>query len=92
MRRGNSIFINTFLDLPQHVSAGHCHHQGVMVCSEATQAFCIVDLYGLRPVQSGQLSRDVTKRVQWIRFLQEPNPLYTPGKDEKYTEMDRNAF
>jgi hypothetical protein len=29
-------FINTFLDLPQHVSASHCRHQGVVVTSEAT--------------------------------------------------------
>jgi hypothetical protein len=33
-----------------------------MVSSEATQAVCIVDAYALLPVQSGQLSRDVTKR------------------------------
>jgi hypothetical protein len=47
MHRGSSrIFINTFLDLPQHVSASYCHHQGVVVSSEATQAVCIV--YGLR--------------------------------------------
>jgi hypothetical protein len=50
MRRGSSsIFINAFLDLPQHVSASHCHHQGVVVSSEATQAVWIVDVYGLRP-------------------------------------------
>jgi hypothetical protein len=30
-------FINAFQDLPQHVSASHCHHQGVVVSSEATQ-------------------------------------------------------
>jgi hypothetical protein len=30
--------INEFLDLPQHVSASHCHHHGVVVTSEATQA------------------------------------------------------
>jgi hypothetical protein len=66
MRRGNgSILINAFLDLPQHVSASHCHHQGVAVSSAVTQAVYIVELYGLRPVQSGQLSRDVIKRVQW---------------------------
>jgi hypothetical protein len=64
IRRGSSsIFINAFMDLPQHVLASHCPHQGVVVSSEATQAVCIVDVYGLRPVQSGQLSRDVTKRV-----------------------------
>jgi hypothetical protein len=56
MRRGSSnIFINEFLDLPQHVPASHCHHQGVVVSSEATQAVCIVGVYGLRPVQIGQL-------------------------------------
>jgi hypothetical protein len=64
MRRGSSsIFINAFLDLPQHVLASHCHHQRVVVSSEATQPVRIVDVYGLRPVQSGQLSRDVTERV-----------------------------
>jgi hypothetical protein len=69
MRQGSSsIFINAILDLPQHVSTRHCHHQGVVVSSEATQAVCIVDVYGLRPVQSGQLSRDVTKRVQWVQL------------------------
>jgi hypothetical protein len=26
-------FINVFLDLPQHVVASHCHHQGVVVSS-----------------------------------------------------------
>jgi hypothetical protein len=62
MRRGSSrIFINEFLALPHHVSASHCHHQGVVVSSEATQAVSIVDVYGLRLVQCGQLSRDVTK-------------------------------
>jgi hypothetical protein len=45
MRRGSSsIFINAFLDLPQHASARHCHHPGVMVSSEATQVICIVDV------------------------------------------------
>jgi hypothetical protein len=61
--------VNAFVYLPQHVSASHCHHQGVVVSSEATQAVCIVAVYGLRPVQSGQLSMDVTKRVQLVRFL-----------------------
>jgi hypothetical protein len=28
-RGSSSIFTNAFLDLPQHVSASHCHHQGV---------------------------------------------------------------
>jgi hypothetical protein len=63
MRRGSSrIFINAFLDLP-HVSTSHYHHQGVVISSEATQAVCIVAVYGLRPVRSGQLYRDVTKCV-----------------------------
>jgi hypothetical protein len=62
MRRGSSsILTNAFLNLP-HVSASRCHHQGVVVSSEATQAVCIVGVYGLRSVQNGQLS-DVTKRV-----------------------------
>jgi hypothetical protein len=69
MRRGSSIFINAFLDLPQHVLASNCNHQGFVVFSEATQAVHIVDVYGLWPVQSGQLSRDVIKHVQWVRFL-----------------------
>ena len=60
-------FINAFLDLP-HVFASHCNHQGVVVTSEATQAICIVDVYGLQPVQRGQLLRDVTKCVQWVHF------------------------
>jgi hypothetical protein len=69
MRRGSrSAFINEFLDLSQHVSASHCYHQGVVVSSEATQAACIADVYGLRPVQSGQLSRDVTKRVHTVHL------------------------
>jgi hypothetical protein len=68
-RESSSIFINAFLDLPQLVSASHCHHQGVVVSSEATQVVCMVDVYGLRPVQNGQLSRVVTKRVQWVQFL-----------------------
>jgi hypothetical protein len=70
MRRGSSsIFIHAFLDLPQHVSASHCHHQGVVIFSEATKTVCIVDVYGFRPVQSGQFSRNVTKFVQWVQFL-----------------------
>jgi hypothetical protein len=62
-RGSSSIFINAFLDLPQHVSASHCYHQAVVVSSEVIQAVCIVDVYGLRPIQTGQLSRNVTKRV-----------------------------
>jgi hypothetical protein len=68
MHRGSSsILIIAFLDLPQHVSASHCHHQRIVVSSEATQAVCIVDVYGLRPVHGGQLPRDVTKHVHaWL--------------------------
>jgi hypothetical protein len=51
-----------FWILPR-VLASHCHHQGVVVSSEATPAVCIVAVYGLRSVQSDQLSRDATKRV-----------------------------
>jgi hypothetical protein len=70
MRRGSSsIFINAFLDLPQHVSASHCYHQGIVVSSEVIQAVCIVVVYGLRPVQGGQLSGDVTKRVSVPRLI-----------------------
>jgi hypothetical protein len=65
MRPGSSsIFINAFLDLPQHVSASHCHHQGVVVSSEATQAICSVD---------------VRVHVSCGDSLKEPNPLYMPG-------------
>jgi hypothetical protein len=35
MRRvSSSIFINAFLDLPQHVSANRCHHKGVSLFSQ----------------------------------------------------------
>jgi hypothetical protein len=60
MGRESSRIYYCILDLPQHVSASHCHHQGVVVTSEATQAACILDVYRLRPDQSGQLMRDVT--------------------------------
>jgi hypothetical protein len=33
------------LDLPQHVSASHCYHQGVVVTSEATQAISVLWMY-----------------------------------------------
>jgi hypothetical protein len=70
MRRGSSrIFIHAFLYLPQHVSASNCHRQGAVVSSEATQAVCMVDVYGLRPVQCGQLSRDVTSLDNCPRFI-----------------------
>jgi hypothetical protein len=66
-----------FWNLPQHVSASHWHHQGVVVSSEATQAVSIVDVYGLWQVQSVQLWRDVTKRVRGFGSCgespQEPN-------------------
>jgi hypothetical protein len=78
-----------FMDLPQHVSASYCHHQGVVVSSEATQAVCMVDVYGLRPVQSGQLSRDVTKRVHaWLHpthWLFYNNTTKMPGPTIKIT-------
>jgi hypothetical protein len=45
LRRGSRmICVNAFLDLPQHVSASHCHYDGAVVSSEATQAVCIVDV------------------------------------------------
>jgi hypothetical protein len=53
-----------FWILLKHISARHCHYQGVVVSSEATQAVSIVDGYDLRPVQSSQMPRDATKRVQ----------------------------
>jgi hypothetical protein len=34
-RESSSSSINAFLDLLQHVSASHCHNQGVVVSSEA---------------------------------------------------------
>jgi hypothetical protein len=43
--------ISAFLDLTRRVSASRCHHQGVVVPSEATLAVCIVDVYGLWLVQ-----------------------------------------
>jgi hypothetical protein len=77
----SSIFTNVFLDLPHHVSASHCHNQGCVVSSEATQAVCIVDVYGLRPVQSGQLSRDVTKRIHaWLLLEWEMSQGEVVGK------------
>jgi hypothetical protein len=70
MRHGSSyILLMHFWILPKHVSASCCHHKGVVVSSESTQAVRIVDVYGLRPVQSGQLSRDVTKCVQWVQVV-----------------------
>jgi hypothetical protein len=63
IRRGSSKNYWYIPDLPQNVSASHCHHQGVVVTSEATQVICIVYVYGLWSIQSGQLSRNVTKCV-----------------------------
>jgi hypothetical protein len=62
MHSGSSRIYHCILDLPQHVSASHCHHKRVTVTSEATQAIYILDvhIYGLRSVQCDQLSRDVT--------------------------------
>jgi hypothetical protein len=56
MRRGNS-------------SISNCHHQSAVVSSEANSSSLCCGVYGLPPVQSGRLSRDVTERVQWVRFL-----------------------
>jgi hypothetical protein len=67
MHRGSSsTFVNAFLDLPQHVLASHCHHQGVMVSSEATQAVCTVDAYGLRPPDDDS---ELPKHVGVIREM-----------------------
>jgi hypothetical protein len=56
-----------FWILPQHVSASHCHHQGVVVSLTATQAVCIVDVCGLRPTGVVICRGDVTKRVHaWL--------------------------
>jgi hypothetical protein len=76
MRRGSSrIFINAFLYLPQHVSASHCHHQRVVVSSEATQAVCIVNIYGLRPVihttQTAWVTSEETTIAWWWQWLAE---------------------
>jgi hypothetical protein len=50
-----------------------------VVSSEATQAVCTVDVYGLRPVQSGQLSRDVTKRVSLVATVLHQNYFQFDG-------------
>jgi hypothetical protein len=60
MHRGSCRVYYCILDLPQHVSASYCHHQGVVVTSDATQAICVVGVYGLRFVQCGQLTTDRT--------------------------------
>jgi hypothetical protein len=81
MRRGSSnVFINAFLDLPQHVSASHCHLQAIVVSSEAAQAVCILDVNGLRPVQSGQFwrVRTIVFRQYTGGFL--ARPLATQGR------------
>jgi hypothetical protein len=39
------IFIDAFQILPKHDSASHCHHQGVTVTSEATQAISVLWMY-----------------------------------------------
>jgi hypothetical protein len=59
-------FIDTFQILPQHVSAIHCHHQGVVLPQKLLKQFCVVDVYGLQFVQCGQLSRDVT--LGWLNI------------------------
>jgi hypothetical protein len=45
MRRGSSRIYWCNLDLPQHVSASHCHHQGVVVIKEATQVISVFWVY-----------------------------------------------
>jgi hypothetical protein len=42
MRLGGNRIYECILDLPQHVSASHCRHQGVVVTSEATQAISVM--------------------------------------------------
>jgi hypothetical protein len=42
MRRGCSRIYWYILDLPHHVSASRCNHQGVVVTSEATQAISVL--------------------------------------------------
>jgi hypothetical protein len=57
-------FIDKFQILPQHVSAVHCHHQGVVhviYLRSYSDNICVLDVYGLQFVQCGQVSRDVTK-------------------------------
>jgi hypothetical protein len=72
-RLGSNMTLLIIPDLPQHVSASYCHHQGVVVTSEATQAVCIVDVNGLRPVQSVQL---VTSLDNWpIWTARNPYPF-----------------
>jgi hypothetical protein len=45
MLRGSTRIYRCILDLPQHVSASHCHHQRVVVTSEATQAISVLWMY-----------------------------------------------
>jgi hypothetical protein len=45
MLPGSSRIYWYILYLPQHVSASHCHHQGVVVTSEATQAISVLWMY-----------------------------------------------
>jgi hypothetical protein len=44
-RESSSTFINAFLDLLQHVSPCHCHHQEVMIFSEAATSSAHFWLY-----------------------------------------------
>jgi hypothetical protein len=39
------VFIDAFLDFPQHVSANNCHHQGGRSALEATQARSVLWMY-----------------------------------------------
>jgi hypothetical protein len=45
MHQGSSRIYWCILNLPQHVSASHCHHQGIVVTSEATQVMSVLWMY-----------------------------------------------
>jgi hypothetical protein len=45
MRRGCSRIYWCILDLPQQISSSHCHHQVVIVTSEATQEISVLWMY-----------------------------------------------
>jgi hypothetical protein len=79
MRRGSSnVFINAFRDLPQHVSASHCHHQGVVVSSEATQAVCIGGCIWITARREWSVVERCNEVCTVGSVPQELNPLYTP--------------
>jgi hypothetical protein len=46
MRQGSNEIYLSILDLPQHVSTRHCHHQEFVVTSEATQAIYKIQVLG----------------------------------------------